>query len=132
MTGVAAHTVVEVGCDEDADVPRHIAEDVVGTTAQDDARGLALGNVADDVALHLEEGIAREGAPGACGCTMPRGRTAAEEERAERARHLLVGLLEELTVEAALLGCKLDEFLVIDVDAVVPGNNPAGGTSAAA
>ena len=63
---------------------------------------------------------------------MARSRATAEEERAERELPALVGLLEELAMESALLGSKLNELLVIDVDAVVLGYKSAGGTSSAA
>ena len=45
-----------VGGDEDVDDLWLVAQDIVGTTAYEDARAF-LGEVADDVALNLEQGF---------------------------------------------------------------------------
>ena len=53
------------------------------------------------------------------------------EQRAEKA-FLLVVLLEELLAEAALLGCKVEQFLVVEVAPEVLGQLLGDDESAAA
>ena len=52
----ASRAVFEVGGEEEVDAVGIVAQDIVGAAADEDAR-LTLGQVANDVALYLEQGV---------------------------------------------------------------------------
>lgn len=92
-----------------------VAQDVVGTAADENAR-LARGDVADHVALDLEQGVVAEHvAPGIFASDERRAQIG-DERRKEVARLFFVDPFEHLGTQAALLGGQVDELLVVDPD----------------
>ena len=117
--------------DEDVDAAGMFAQDVVGAAAHEDAR-LALGQLADHVALHLEQRVVAQRV--VVDRVVARERTAqiAEQGGEEPLGRLFVGLFEEFLAEAAVFGGHLDEPLVVDGDAETLGQPFADGLAAAA
>ena len=52
----ACYAVLEVGCEEEVDAAWMVAQDVVGTASDEDAR-LLFCKLTYDIALHLEQGV---------------------------------------------------------------------------
>ena len=101
-----------------------IPQDIVGTTAHENTR-LPRGDVADHVALYLEQRLAAQHV-GHPALVAPERHAQVTDQRGKEApRLLLVGLLEKFRAEAALLGRQIDQLLVIDVHAqTTPQRSP--------
>ena len=92
-----------------------VAQDVVGTAADENAR-FARGDVADHVALDLEQGVVAEHVAPGIFASDERREQIGDERRKEVARLFFVDPFEYLGTQAALLGGQVDELLVVDPD----------------
>ena len=125
----ALHAVGRVGRDEYVDATRMVAQDVVGTTTDEEARA-ALGGFADGVALDAEEVFVAHAAGIEISVAADDGRDGAEHG-AEEALALVVAL-EQFGVEATLLGGQREDFLVVVGNTQFFGKQFADGATAAA
>jgi len=107
----ATDAVGFVGGDEDVDDVWLVAQDIVGTTAYEDARTL-LGEVADGIALNLEQGFVAQLVAIEAG--VHEGHVDVEEFGEQACLFVLV--LKHFFAEATLLGGHVDEGTVVDGD----------------
>lgn len=108
-----------------------IPQDIVGTTAHENTR-FPRGDVADHVALYLEQRLTAQHIGHTPLFTCKRHAQITDQRGKEAPRLLLVGLLEKFRAEAALLGRQIDQLLVIDVHAQTTPQRLADGFAAAA
>lgn len=125
----ALDAVGHVGRDEDVHTAGMVAQDVVSTTSDEDAR-LALGQLADDVALNLKKRIVAQVIVIDRAFT-DEGDAQPSHERGNEAFVILVGFFKKPLAKSAFLGSQLDELFVIDMDIVHLGQTFADGLTAA-
>ena len=127
----AAHPIFRGPRNENIHRAGMIPQNVIGTAAHENTR-LPRGDVADHVALYLEQRLAAQHV-GHPALVAPERHAQVTDQRGKEApRLLLVGLLEKFRAEAALLGRQIDQLLVIDVYAQTTPQRLADGFAAAA
>ena len=127
----AAAAVFVVGRDEDVDAARILAQDVVGAAAHENRR-LPGGDLADHVALNLEQRVVRQNVRHACVVAREGCAQVADHRREHAARLLFIGLLEYLGTDAALPGSQVDQLLVVEADVQPAGDDLPDGPATAA
>lgn len=92
-----------------------VAQDIVGAPSYEEA-GLLFGQLADDIALYLEQRVVAQVRIIWVGTFRNERETRAEETAQQALGSFLVRLFKKFLAEAAFFGGQVDEFLVVESD----------------